>query len=92
MDLVINNTFDVITKNGKKTLSKIYQIDTSDDHKSYLIYTDNIEDDNGFTNCYASIFDKTSDYISLTKIETEEEWEMLEKFLYEMEDKKEEFE
>lgn len=91
MDLAINN-FEVETKKGKKVLSKICQIDTSDIHKSYLIYTDNKEDDNGFTNCYASIFDKTKESISLQRIETDEEWQMLERVLYEMEDKKEEFE
>ncbi len=92
MDVTMNNdaNFQVKTFDGEElTFKKICQIDTTDELKSYLIYTDEVVDESGFTSAYASIIDKTKEPLSLEPITSDDDWNIIEKFLYEMEDKKE---
>ena len=48
--------------------------------KNYVVYTDNTKDENGSINVYASIYYPDDD-TKFEKIETEEEWEAVEKML-----------
>lgn len=45
----------------------------------YVIYTDNIEDENGEKNIYASRYITYGNDMKLLEIEKEEEWDMIEK-------------
>ena len=58
--------------------------------KCYIVYTENSEDENGDTEVFASIFDPDDKTLSLSPIETEEEWMILESKLKEYERSKEE--
>lgn len=48
--------------------------------KNYVVYTDNSKDGKGNLNIYAGIF-YPNDNTKLDNIETEEEWDMIEKIL-----------
>lgn len=74
-----------ITDNdGKETeyeiLSAFYLTKTK---KNYLIYTDNTNDENNNLNIYATIY-YPNDTSKLDPIETEEEWQAVEKVLENM--------
>ena len=59
----------------------ILTIDSDEFGKSYIVYTDHTMDDNGNINTYASIYDPTGNDKKLHPIETEEEWDFVEKLL-----------
>ena len=52
-------------------------------HKGYVIYVDGSLDENGLENVFASCFDIDHED-QLMEIETNEEWEMIQKVLEEM--------
>ncbi len=54
--------------------------------KNYVVYTDNTVDDNGNLNVFASIYFK-EDGSRLEQIETEEEWNEIEKRLKKIQNK-----
>lgn len=54
--------------------------------KNYVVYTDNTVDDNGNLNVFASIYFKGDDS-RLEQIETEEEWNEIEKRLKKIQNK-----
>lgn len=54
--------------------------------KNYVVYTDNTVDDNGNLNVFASIYFKEDDS-RLEQIETEEEWNEIEKRLKKIQNK-----
>lgn len=54
--------------------------------KNYVVYTDNTVDDNGNLNVFASIYFKEDDS-RLEQIETEEEWDEIEKRLKKIQNK-----
>lgn len=54
--------------------------------KNYVVYTDNTVDDNGNLNVFASIYFKEDDG-RLEQIETEEEWNEIEKRLKKIQNK-----
>ena len=53
--------------------------------RCYIVYTENTTDENGDTEVFASIFDPDDKTLTLSPIETEEEWAMLESKLAEYE-------
>jgi len=53
----------------------------SENKKSYIVYTDNSTDENGSIKTYASIYDPSGKNLKLEPIESEKEWDMIEKIL-----------
>lgn len=51
--------------------------------KNYVVYTDNTEDNNGDLNVYAAIYYPEDD-TRLEPVETDEEWELIERRLHEL--------
>lgn len=72
---------EITDKNGNivkyEILSAFLNADTE---KNYIIYTDNTKDEQENLNIYASIY-YPNDNSKLDKIETDEEWELIENFL-----------
>lgn len=58
--------------------------DSDETGKSYIVYTDNTTDDEGYIKVYASVFTDENEEMQLTPIETDEEWAMVQSFLDEM--------
>lgn len=75
-----NMLLKIIDDNGKITeyeiLLSFFWLKTN---KNYIIYTDNCKDSNGNLNIYAAIYNSKDD--KLKEIETELEWNEIEKRL-----------
>lgn len=77
-----NNSFTIVNeKNEEIECEVLFTTDSDETKKSYIVYTDNTMDENGFIKTYASIYDPTGKDLKLIPIETEKEWEMIEKIL-----------
>ena len=76
-----NMFLKIINDNGKITeyeiLLSFFWIKTN---RNYIIYTDNSKDNNGNLNIYAAIYNSNDD-VKLKEIETEIEWNEIEKRL-----------
>ncbi len=77
------NKFTVIDKNGKEVECEVlFTFDSEETKKSYMVYTDNTEDDEGKTKVYASIYEELEDgETKLLPIETDKEWKIIETIL-----------
>lgn len=94
--------FKVVDEEGRQIeCDTLFLFDSPETKKSYIVYTDNSLDEEGNTKVYASIYDpktlKVSEdeefaSISLSAIETEKEWKIIETILEEMQKKIEESE
>ncbi len=81
--------FTIKNEEGKEIECDIlFTCDLKETGKSYIVYTDNSTDEeSGDIKCYASIYDPTGKDSLLQPVETEKEWQLLEK-LFESIDKK----
>ena len=59
----------------------LFTFDNEETNKSYIAYTDNTYDDDGNISVYASTYDPNSSEVILGKIETENEWKVVETIL-----------
>ncbi len=64
----------------------LFAFESEETGKSYMVYTDNTLDDDGFTKVYASVINPNEEELELTPVETEEEWAMIEQLIEEMEE------
>lgn len=67
-----------VTEDGKEVSYEEVHTFTSND-KTYMIYTDNSEDEDGNVRVYASIYDEKNK--KLIPIEDDKEWELVQKEL-----------
>lgn len=74
--------FTIINDNGEELeCDVLFTVDSDETKKSYIVYTDNSTDEEGNIKTYASIYDPTGESLKLDPIETEQEWDMIEKIL-----------
>ena len=59
----------------------LFTFDNEETNKSYIAYTDNSVDENGNVQVYASVYYPGTDSTKLDPIETEKEWQVIEKIL-----------
>jgi len=77
-------TFTVTDENGKEQQCTILlTFESNETGKNYIVYTDNTMDEEGNTRVFASIYDPDSSDGRLLPIETEEEWQLIERLLME---------
>lgn len=63
---------------GKEvTFEIIFTFEDDATGKQYVVYTDNVLDEEGNTRVFASRFDPEAEKIALENIETDEEWELV---------------
>ena len=78
-------TFKSIDSNGKEITNRIiltfYNNKTK---KDYIVYTDDTLSENGSLNIYAAIFYPAEPNRNFEAIETDEEWDEIEKLLKEL--------
>lgn len=76
------NQFKLKDEYGKETVYDVlFTFDNEETNKSYIVYTDNSTDDEGNIQVYASIYYPGTDSTKLDPIETEKEWQVIEKIL-----------
>lgn len=77
--------FTIADKEGNKTEYDIlFTFESDETQKNYIVYTDNSIDEHGNTRVYASIYDPKTPNASLTPIESEKEWKIIEIILEEI--------
>ena len=82
-----NNFFVIVADDGTEVECEIlFTFDWAVTGKSYVVYTDNTEDENGNTQVYASVYDPSGENMTLMPIETEEEWAIIEQQMEHLED------
>lgn len=74
------NFFTYKDSKGKETKYEIlFEFDSNETNKSYIVYTDNTTDAEGLIKTYASIYIEEDDRLQLIPIEDEKEWNLVEK-------------
>lgn len=82
--------FKVVDDEGVETeYEMLLTFESDETGRNYIVYTDNIVDDDGSLRVFASIYDSDSDKSKLLPIETEEEWKMVETILKELQEEPE---
>ena len=77
-----NNSFTMLNEAGEEVkYDVLFTFDNVETNKSYIAYTDNTYDDDGNISVYASTYDPNSSEVILGKIETENEWKVVETIL-----------
>ena len=80
----------VIDDEGMETeFEMLLTFESDETGRNYIVYTDNIVDDDGSLRVFASIYDPDLDKSKLLPIETEEEWKMVETILKELQEEPE---
>ena len=76
------NQFKLKDEYGKETVYDVlFTFDNEETKKSYIVYTDNSLDDKGNVQVYASVYYPGTDSTKLDPIETDKEWQVIEKIL-----------
>ena len=76
------NRFSIIDENGNETVYDVlFTFDNEETNKSYIAYTDNSVDEKGNVQVYASVYYPGTDSTRLDPIETDKEWQVIEKIL-----------
>ena len=74
--------FTVTDQQGKTVEYVIlFTFDSEETKKSYIVFTDNSEDEVGNIVTYAAVYDKNGETLELQDIETDEEWNLIENLL-----------
>lgn len=77
--------FTVINDEGAEVECEVlFTFESEETRKNYIVYTDNMLDDEGNTCVFASIYDSDSDASKLLPIETEKELKIIEVTLEEL--------
>ena len=77
-----SNSFTIVNENNEEIECEVlFTTDSDETKKSYIVYTDNSMDEFGNIKTYASIYDPSGNDLKLAPIETEKEWNMIEKIL-----------
>lgn len=81
-------TFTIIDEEGKELeCEALFTFDSEETNNSYIVYTDNTEDEDGNVKVYAAIYDAEGDEEGILKpIESDEEWAIVEKILEEIQE------
>lgn len=82
-----NRYFTVTDQSGNTVQYEIlFTFDSDETKKSYIVFTDNIEDEDGNIVTYAAVYDKNGETLELNDIETDEEWNIIENLLSSIEE------
>ncbi len=83
-------TFTVTNEDGSQVeCTVLFTFKNEVTGKDYIVYTDNTLDEEGNTVVFASIYTPDCDESELLPIETDEEWDMVEKLLDELQSEEE---
>lgn len=81
-------TFKVTNDEGIEVECEVlFTFESEETKKNYMVYTDNTTDESGNTKVYASIYNPEEKEPKLIPIETEKEWNIIEKILEQLQEK-----
>jgi len=84
---------NIISLTGEDGKPKQYQViltfETEENDNLYIVYTDGQLDEDGFVKTYAGIYDNQDGKESLLPVETDEEWQLIEKLLMKIDNENE---
>ena len=76
------NSFSMIDENGNEIVYDVlFTFESDETGKNYIVYTDNIRDESGNVQVYASIYDPEDPKSKLEAITTDKEWKVIETIL-----------
>ena len=77
------NAFSMLDENGNEVIYDVlFTFESDETGKNYIVYTDNqLDEETGNVEVYASIYDPTDPKSKLEAIETEKEWKVIETIL-----------
>lgn len=79
---MFENTFTLIGDDGKEIACEmLFTFDWKVTGKSYIVYTDHTTDEFGCESVFASTYDPSGADTMLGAIETEEEWDLVDRLL-----------
>ena len=82
MDNLEELKFKVVNDLGEEVeCEALFTFETDETHKHYIVYTDNTLDEEGNVKVYASIYTPGEEKSKLIPIETDEEWNKIQKIL-----------
>lgn len=85
------NSFITLNDNGEEIkCSILFTFECDENGKNYIVYTDESVDEEGNVRVYASVYDKVDGNTVLLPIESEEEWDLIERAMEEAEKMEEE--
>jgi uncharacterized protein YrzB (UPF0473 family) len=80
--------FTIKNDEGKELVCDVlFTFDNEENNKSYIVFTDNTTDENGSVKVYANTYDPSGKKDDLGVIETEKEWQIIEKLLASLQEK-----
>lgn len=83
-----NGKFIIKNEEGKEVECEIlFTCELKETGKNYMVYTDGTSEEDGSIKCYASIYDPEGVDSELKPVETEKEWELLNKLFESLEEK-----
>lgn len=75
-------TFTLTDENGnEQTFYVLFTFDSAETGKNYMVFTDDSVDEDGGIRVAAACYDPEAEDMTLLPIETDREWEMVEKAL-----------
>lgn len=84
---------NIISLTGEDGISKEYQVlltfETEENNNLYYVYTDGSLDEEGFVKTFAGIYDNNNGKETLLPVETDEEWQLIEKLLMKIDNENE---
>ena len=87
------SVFTIINDKGEQVECEVlFTFDSDETKKSYIIYTDNTEDESGSTKVYANVYDPTGTDLALQPVESDAEWKVIENILASIQEKVQEAE
>lgn len=82
--------FTIVNEQGETLECEVlFTFDSDETNKSYIVYTDNTEDDEGNLKVYANTYDPTGEKSDLEPITEDKEWQVIENILASLHDKME---
>lgn len=85
MDELERMTFKVKTDDGKEIECEVlFTFESEETNKNYMVYTDNTTDEEGNTKVYAAIYTPGEETQTLQPVESEAEWDVIQKILDEV--------
>lgn len=84
-----NGQFTITNNKGEELLCHVlFTFEDEKFKKNYIVFTDDTQDElTGNTKVYANTYDPSGNDLSLGKIETDEEWAMIENLLSSLQEK-----
>ena len=82
------NRYFTVTDNEGNTIEYeiLFTFDSDETGKSYIVFTDHTEDEEGSIVTNAAVYDKNGEVLELQDIETEQEWNLIENLLASIEE------